>query len=63
VIRQDDINWNVNYNFTAIDREITNLAFGQDIFVGGIAGGTGNTIQVQREGAWPNSFFYLCSII
>lgn len=57
VIRQDDINWNVNYNFTAIDREITNLAFGQDIFVGGIAGGTGNTIQVQREGAWPNSFF------
>lgn len=57
VIRQDDLNWNVNYNFTAIDREITNLAFGQDIFVGGISGGTGNTIQVQREGEWPNSFF------
>lgn len=57
VIRQDDLNWNVNYNFTAIDREITRLAFGQDLLVGGISGGTGNTIQVQREGAWPNSFF------
>lgn len=57
VIRQDDLNWNVNYNFTAIDREITNLAYGADILVGGISGGTGNTIQVQREGEWPNSFF------
>ena len=57
IVRQDDFNWNVNYNFTAIDREITNLAFGQDILVGGISGGTGNTIQVQREGEWPNSFF------
>ncbi|SDG73724.1 SusC/RagA family TonB-linked outer membrane protein [Psychroflexus sediminis] len=57
VIRQDDLNWDVNYNFTAFDREITRLAFGQDIFVGGISGGTGNTIQVQREGEWPNSFF------
>lgn len=57
VIRNDELNWNVNYNFTAIDREITRLAFGQDIFVTGISGGTGNTIQVQREGAWPNSFF------
>jgi len=57
VFRQDDFNWNVNYNFTAIDREITNLAFDQDILVGGISGGTGNFIQVQREGQWPNSFF------
>lgn len=57
VLRSDDLNWNVNYNFTVLDREITNLAFGQDIFEGGISGGTGNFIQVQREGEWPNSFF------
>jgi hypothetical protein len=57
VIRRDDLSWNMNYNFTAIDREITNLAYGQDIFAGGITGGTRNAIQVQREGAWPTSFF------
>jgi iron complex outermembrane receptor protein len=57
VVRQDDFNWNINYNFTAIDREITNLAFDQDILVGGISGGTGSTIQVIREGEWPRSFF------
>jgi iron complex outermembrane receptor protein len=57
ILRQDDLNWNVNYNFTAIDREITRIAFGQDILAGGIAGGTGNNIQVLREGTWPNSFF------
>ena len=53
----EDFNWNVNYNVTYIDREIDRLAFGQDILVQGIAGGTGNTIQVQRQGFAPNSFF------
>ncbi len=53
----DDFNWNVNYNLTYIDREINRLAFGQDILVQGISGGTGNTIAVHREGYAPFSFF------
>jgi len=40
-------------NFDWID----DLAFDQDILVGGIGGGIGNTIQIQREGFAPNSFF------
>ncbi|WP_405327725.1 SusC/RagA family TonB-linked outer membrane protein [Leeuwenhoekiella sp. LLG6367-2.1] len=57
VVSNDNFNWNVNYNTTYIDREINKLAFGQDILTQGISGGTGNTIQVQREGFAPNSFF------
>ncbi|RZS92549.1 SusC/RagA family TonB-linked outer membrane protein [Aquimarina brevivitae] len=57
IIKTKDIKWNLSYNTTYIDREIETLAFGQDILVGGISGGTGNTIQVQREGEAPNSFF------
>ena len=37
--------------------EIDELAFGQDIEVGGIAGGTGSRIQVHREGFAPYSFY------
>ncbi|MBQ4821097.1 SusC/RagA family TonB-linked outer membrane protein [Aquimarina sp. MMG016] len=57
IINTDDANWNLSYNTTFIDREIETLAFGQDILTGGISGGTGNNIQVQREGEAPNSFF------
>ncbi|WP_411767310.1 SusC/RagA family TonB-linked outer membrane protein [Winogradskyella sp. A3E31] len=57
VIRKEDINWNLSFNTTLLDREITDLAFGQDVTTGGIAGGTGNFIQLHREGEAPNSFY------
>lgn len=57
VINNDNVNWNLNFNATFLDREITQLAFGQDVTTGGIGGGTGNFIQIQREGEAPNSFY------
>lgn len=57
VIQKQDMNLNLNFNATLLDREITELAFGQDVTTGGIAGGTGNFIQLFREGEAPNSFY------
>ncbi len=56
VVQKED--WNVDFNFNAtfLDREITKLALGQDVRTGGISGGTGNNIQILREGQAPNSF-------
>ena len=56
-IKKEDLNLNLNFNATLLDREITELAFGQDVTTGGIAGGTGNFIQLFREGESPNSFY------
>lgn len=57
IIKSEDIDWNINFNTTYLDREIKELALGQDITTGGIAGGTGNFIQLFREGFAPNSFY------
>jgi TonB-linked SusC/RagA family outer membrane protein len=57
IIKNEDLNWNVNFNVTYLDREIKELALNQDITTGGIAGGTGNFIQLYREGFAPNSFY------
>lgn len=57
LINTEDINWGINFNATYLDREIKELALGQDITTGGISGGTGNFIQLYREGFAPNSFF------
>ncbi|MDD7914336.1 SusC/RagA family TonB-linked outer membrane protein [Polaribacter ponticola] len=57
IIKKDDLDWSVNFNATYLDREIKELALGQDITTGGIAGGTGNFIQLFREGYAPNSFY------
>ncbi len=57
VIKTENVNWNISYNATVIDREITKLAQGSDIEIGGRSGGTGGTIQVHREGQNPNSFY------
>ncbi|SHJ05793.1 SusC/RagA family TonB-linked outer membrane protein [Aquimarina spongiae] len=62
VIRKNDFNWNVSFNATYIDREIEELAFGQDILTTGISGGTGNTIQIQRQGEDPFSFFTFAQV-
>ena len=56
IMKTEDINWNFNFNVTYLDREITELANGQDVRTGGTAGGTGNTIQLLREGFAPYSF-------
>ena len=63
IIKKDDFDWNVNFNATYLDREIKELALGQDITTGGIAGGTGNFIQLYREGYAPNSFYMYQTII
>ncbi len=57
VIKKENLNWNVNFNATYLDREIKELALNQDVTTGGIAGGTGNFIQLFREGFAPNSFY------
>ena len=57
VIQKEDFSLNFNFNATILDREITELAYGQDVTTGGIAGGTGNFIQLFREGEAPNSFY------
>jgi iron complex outermembrane receptor protein len=57
IIKGEEINWNLNFNATYLDREIKKLALGQDVATGGIAGGTGNTVQLFREGFAPNSFY------
>ncbi|WP_394364886.1 TonB-dependent receptor domain-containing protein [Polaribacter tangerinus] len=57
LIKNEDIDWNINFNATYLDREIKKLALDQDITTGGIAGGTGNFIQLFSEGFAPNSFY------
>jgi iron complex outermembrane receptor protein len=61
IIRTEDFNWNVNYNISFQDLEITALSLGNDpnFFIpqGGIAGGTGNNIQIWKEGFDPTTFF------
>jgi len=57
VINTQDFNWDFTFNATYLDREITKLANGLDIETGGVAGGTGNTIQLLREGFAPKSFY------
>ncbi|WOD42859.1 SusC/RagA family TonB-linked outer membrane protein [Hwangdonia lutea] len=56
VVKQDDFTVDFNFNATLLDREIKELALGQDVRTGGISGGTGNNIQLLREGFAPNSF-------
>ncbi len=51
------LRWNVSLNGTFIQTRIDELALGQDVRVGDIAGGVGNTIQVHRVGFAPYKFF------
>jgi len=53
----DKFDWNLNYNVTLLNQELTQLANDSDIPVGGIGGGTGGTIQLHSTGHAPNSFF------
>ncbi|MEO7313007.1 MAG: SusC/RagA family TonB-linked outer membrane protein [Chitinophagaceae bacterium] len=54
--------WDIGFNFTYVNPEITKLLLNEDptfkgVPVGGISGGTGNTIQIHTVGYSPNSFF------
>ncbi|GAB2771021.1 TonB-dependent receptor [Actinomadura fibrosa] len=61
IVQTDAINWNVNYNITFQDLEITKLSLGENpnFFIpqGGISGGVGNTIQLWKTGIDPTTFF------
>lgn len=60
IIRGDDFNWNLAYNITYNQNEIVSLSEndrpGSQQPQGGIAGGTGNNIQVWKPGFDPTTF-------
>jgi iron complex outermembrane receptor protein len=61
IVRKDDFNWDLGFNITFQDVEITklNLSGDPNFFIpqGGIAGGVGNNIQLWRPGLDPTTFF------
>lgn len=62
-IRKSDFSWDMNFNITYNKNEITNLTIQPDPNyignqVGGIAGGTGNTIQINAVG-YNRAAFYV----
>jgi iron complex outermembrane receptor protein len=67
VVKSKDFSWDVAFNFAYNLFKITNLSVSQDslaesnssLAVGGISGGTGNTIQIQSVGYTPFSFYVL----
>ena len=65
-IQTNKIRWDIGFNVSYNKFTITNLTVSQDSLarfintaVGGIQGGTGNTIQVQSVGYSPYSFYVL----
>lgn len=66
-IRNDNVSWDINLNYTYNKATITNLLRNPDPkFKGqevtGIGGGTGNTIGIHSVGYAPNSFYMLKQI-
>jgi iron complex outermembrane receptor protein len=66
-IKKQNLVWDIGFNFTYLSPKITNLLLNPDPAfkgnpVGGIAGGTGNTIQIQSVGFRPSSFYVLKQI-
>ncbi|HET8839230.1 MAG TPA: SusC/RagA family TonB-linked outer membrane protein [Flavobacteriaceae bacterium] len=61
LVRNDNFNWNMSYNITFQELEITKLALGNNpnFFIpqGGISGGVGNMVQIWKEGYDPSTFF------
>jgi TonB-dependent starch-binding outer membrane protein SusC len=61
-VRTKNVEWDFGFNFTYVVPKITNLLVNEDpnftgVAVGGISGGTGNTIQRQIVGQRPASFY------
>ena len=62
IISTKDLVWQIDYNLSYNENKITRLTKTDDptylgVFVGGIAGGVGNTIQIHSVGYPANSFF------
>ncbi len=61
LVNTADLKWDIGANFTYNKNTITSLSNVQDdsegILVGGISGGTGNTVQIQSVGFAPNTFY------
>lgn len=55
VVERDDFSYNAQFNASTNNNEITNVT--RDILTGGIAGGTGDQVQIIREGEPINSFY------
>lgn len=61
-ISTSDVSWEIGFNATYSETEVTKLTLGdipdyQGVFTGGISGGTGNNIQIHSEGYAPNAFY------
>ena len=61
-VQRKDFIWELGFNFTYVEPKITNLLLNPDPtfkgnLVGGIAGGTGNTIQIHSVDYRPSSFY------
>jgi iron complex outermembrane receptor protein len=54
-VRSDNLEWTINANLSYNDNEVTRMPDVQN--VGGISGGTGNTVQRHEEGYTPYSFY------
>jgi len=54
-VQTDDFKWSIGYNLSFNDNEITNLP--DQVDVGEINGGTGNKIQLHKEGYAPFSYW------
>jgi len=62
IIKNDNLNWNLGFNVTHLDQEITDLGETVPGFTGymvgdNINGGQGNKILINSVGYDPNSFF------
>ncbi|GGH80708.1 SusC/RagA family TonB-linked outer membrane protein [Filimonas zeae] len=62
IINKKDLSWNVGFNVAYNKNTITNLTQTTDSAyagnpVGGITGGTGNTVQIHSVGYSPNTFY------
>jgi iron complex outermembrane receptor protein len=58
VMSTEDFSYNAQFNVATNKNEVLNVAAaGGEILTGGIAGGTGNQVQIIREGEPLNSFY------
>lgn len=54
-VKTENLVWSIDYNISYNDNKITKIP--APITVGGISGGTGNTVQLHKEGEAPYSFY------
>ncbi|MFD2825706.1 SusC/RagA family TonB-linked outer membrane protein [Leeuwenhoekiella polynyae] len=54
-VQTENFTWRIGYNVAYNDNTITNLP--DQVEVGGITGGTGNTVQLHKEGYSPFSYW------